>query len=455
MNSTLSGASSTLSTQISPKEPLILVLSGVKGDTRRYRIYHTFEQLNLAGVPCMLSHITEGDLLAKLQHASVVIFHRVVYDRFVEKLFHTIHNQGSLPIFDADDLTFKPEAFQWIDSPDFQDPIRAALYLENMRRTQQALSSCVAVMTSTEYLSEQARNLDKPTWVHRNAYSQEMLEISDRSFRTVEKPTDKLVIGYASGTATHNRDFESVTPVLLEILGHYPNIELWIIGPLKLSPGLAEFEDRVRHFPLISWRQLPDWLAQFSINLAPLVVDNPFAQSKSEIKYMEAALVHVPTVASPTEAFQYAIRSGENGFIARSPKEWAETLENLIINPDLRKDTGDQAYLDVLSRYHPVVRSMELVNTLNQIVQSAQINPLIQTLVPHASQLQIQADPPHKNFWRSNPEMEKQPSLARMAVYSLKYRSLVTMLMQVWIYFRRLIAPLIPYKISAKEKTTD
>jgi hypothetical protein len=48
------------------------------------------------------------------------------------------------------------------------------------------------------------------------------------------------------------------------------------------------------------------------INLAPLVMDNPFAQSKSEIKYMEAALVRAPTIASPTDAYRFAIRPGEN-----------------------------------------------------------------------------------------------------------------------------------------------
>ena len=66
----------------------------------------------------------------------------------------------------------------------------------------------------------------------------------------------------------------------------------------------------------MAWQGLPNIVAQIDINLAPLELDNPFCQAKSEIKFTEAALVGVPTVASPTQAFVYAMRDGEDGLLA-------------------------------------------------------------------------------------------------------------------------------------------
>ena len=43
----------------------------------------------------------------------------------------------------------------------------------------------------------------------------------------------------------------------------------------------------------MNWRELPWIIAQTDINLAPLEMDNPFCQAKSEIKFVEAALVGV------------------------------------------------------------------------------------------------------------------------------------------------------------------
>ena len=48
---------------------------------------------------------------------------------------------------------------------------------------------------------------------------------------------------------------------------------------------------------------LPALISEVDINLAPLV-DSIFNRAKSEIKWIEAALVKVPTVASKIGAFQ-------------------------------------------------------------------------------------------------------------------------------------------------------
>src|SRR5690606_377751 len=123
-------------------------------------------------------------------------------------------------------LIFDTAAFSWIDSPDFQDRVRAGLYLEDMRRSRLPLETCQAVTASTGFLAGQVRLLGKPAWVHRNAFSLEMLALSEAAVHSRPGRSGALTIGYASGTPTHNRDFEAVKPALREILRRYPHTEL-------------------------------------------------------------------------------------------------------------------------------------------------------------------------------------------------------------------------------------
>jgi hypothetical protein len=110
-------------------------------------------------------------------------------------------------------------------------------------------------------------------------------------------------------------------------------------------------------------------VAQIDINLAPLELDNPFCQAKSEIKYTEAALVGVPTVASPTEAFVHAIHDGEDGFLAATADEWRQALTRLIEQPALRGQVGEAARRAVYAAYLPEPAAAALVATLDTIRQ--------------------------------------------------------------------------------------
>lgn len=417
----------------------ILVLSGVQGDTRRYRTFHFYEQLRLAGIDCQLSHVTDPDLPGKVVQAGIVLFHRVTLDTCMKRLFQVIEARRSLCLLDVDDLVFDPSAFRWIDSPDFQDPLRAALYQEDMRRNRLALEKCQAVTASTDYLAEQVRALGKPAWVHRNAFSLEMLALSRVAFQAKPAPASRLVIGYASGTPTHDRDFEVAKPALQQVMRRYPQVELWIVGPLDPGRDWEGLESRVRRHRFLPWRQLPALLAQFDINLAPLVLDNPFARSKSEIKYVEAGLVHVPTVASPTQAFCHAIRDGENGFLASSPLEWEDKLRQLVEDADLRRAMGESAWEDVLQRYHPEVRLAELLPILDEISLHFLGRRFTESLVRSSVSLEPAG-------YAIGPEVERTPTLVQRGLYSLRYRGLRTLLVQVWVYLRRLAAPVFPFR---------
>jgi glycosyltransferase involved in cell wall biosynthesis len=415
----------------------VLILSGVKGDTRRYRTFHPYEQLRLAGVDCTLSHITDGQLLEQVARAGVVIFHRVTDDARFRAVLRAAERRGVLPLADVDDLVFDPAAFHWIHSPDFRDPLRAALYQEDMTRAGEALLACRGVIASTPFLAAQAEKLGRPAWVHRNAFSLEMLALGEAARSRKRGEDGRVIIGYASGTPTHDRDFAQVKPALQEVLRAHPRAELWLIGPLDPGGDWGAQAAQIKRHALVPWRALPALLAQLDINLAPLLIDNPFSQSKSEIKYVEAALALTPTIASPTQSYAYAIRPGENGELAAGEQAWRAALECWLAEADLRRRVAEAALADVLQRYHPVARAAELSNVLNQAGEQ---------LCGHAF---FAAAPvqDHRDFQPiPGAEEETHPSLARMALYSLRYRGLDVLLRQMWILARRWAARFWPYQ---------
>jgi len=332
----------------------------------RYRCHHVREQLQLFGVGCEVHSITDPRVMMLLPEYKLVILHRVAYDQWVERVIDTAHTAyGATVLCDIDDLVFQPELDRWIHALQTMPPGEQALFREGMQRYRRTLELCDGLLAATEPIAEAARCMGKPAWIHRNALSLEMLALSEQAYSQRVPTKEKVVIGYASGTRTHNRDFAEVEVALERILQTYPQTELWIIGYLDLDVRWDEWGERIKRIPFMPWRQLPRTLASLDINLAPLEMHNPFCASKSELKYFEAAAVGVPTVASRWGAFAVAIQPGETGFLAATPTEWYDALELLVTNPTLRRTMGEQARTDVLRRYTPRAKGQELLATFD------------------------------------------------------------------------------------------
>lgn len=428
-----------------PDQGKVLIFSGVRGDTRRYRALHLYEQLSLAGVDCCLSYLADPRLTAKVDSAAAVVMHRVAYDRYVAKLVERMRHRNLLVVLDADDFLYDASIMRWIDSPDFQDPVRASLYRQELNRHRMALELCDALTVSTGKLVEMLAPFGKPVWEHRNAFSLEMLSLSEQAFAQRKLSPGRVVIGYASGTHTHNRDFALIRPAVRAILERYRQVELWLMGAIDAGHDWDGVEDRVSAFPMVPWRDLPGRLAQLDINLAPLVLENPFNQAKSEIKYMEAALVRVPTIASSTDAFQYAIRQGETGFLAQAPEAWYDHLAWLVEHPISRQAVGDAAHQDVLLRYAPQERGWAyarfLADQAGQLGRSgAGFSRFEPQPAPEPAEEKMQL------FF--TPEDEIHPTFTELAFYSIRNRGLGTLLGQVWVYLRRKLSRIFPFSTA-------
>lgn len=424
-----------------------LLLSEVRGDTRRYRSLHLVEQFFALGLNCEFVHMADRALFEKvLQDWDIVIFHRVALGDHVKRLLDYFKLRNSLILFDFDDLIFDVEAFQFINSPDFVDPVRSEMYIQNMRNIRAMLEQCEGVLASTSFLAERIAALGKPVWIHRNAFSLEMLACSEAARAQKADNPGKVVIGYASGTPTHNRDFELVKPALQSIMRRDPRVVLRLVGPLDPGAGWEGLENRIERMKLVPWRKLPGILAGFDINLAPLVMDNPFAQSKSEIKYMEAAMVETPTIASATDAFRYAIHEGETGLLVDAPEGWVGAIEQLTQDGDMRTRLGRNAYQAVMKEYHPVTRAGQLAQTLDEMGKQLRGKSFWQENMPDESAILTRARLMSQGKRWLPKRYEKDPSNFELGLYSLRHRGWKTLLRQVWVYFRRLVAPIFPFQ---------
>ena len=168
-----------------------------------------------------------------------------------------------------------------------------------------------------------------------------------------ERTPGRVRIGYFSGTTTHDADWAMAEPALIAILDRHQDVELWLGGHLKPTPALEAFSDRIQRVPFVRWYDLPRVLRDTDISLAPLTPGSRFNEAKSAIKWLEAALVETPTVASPAEPFREVIEHGRTGLLASTPGEWIEALELLLGSEAERRRIGSQARREALLRFSP------------------------------------------------------------------------------------------------------
>jgi glycosyltransferase involved in cell wall biosynthesis len=120
---------------------------------------------------------------------------------------------------------------------------------------------------------------------------------------------------------------------------HEPRVAACMDEALPWVDGLSAFGEA-----LVAAR--PD------IGLAPLL-DEPFNRAKSELHWLDFAMVGAPTVAT---AFAGpgpydVVRDGVDGLLARTSADWERHLRRLASSPALRSEIGGRARERVTAEY--------------------------------------------------------------------------------------------------------
>ena len=318
--------------------------------TTRYRVSNLSAALRRHGVRSSVVP-SDGFDAAQLEACGTVVLCRVAWDDGVAAEVARLRESGTRIVFDVDDLVFDPSRVG-LTSP---GPNQVAPRRHLFGRYRETLIEADAVTVSTAPLRDEVAALGRPVAVVPNNLGLDLLErwgdpTVARARRDARDGDPGAVrIAYLSGTATHVQDVREMAGALADVLRAHPAAELHVVGPVEL-PSVLDGLRVVRH-PLQRYHDLFALLATMDVNLAPLELENDFTDGKSELKVFEAALLGVPTVASPTRPYAAAIDHGRTGMLAATADAWGEALGALSGDAALRTALGAAARADLVPRF--------------------------------------------------------------------------------------------------------
>lgn len=310
----------------------------------RYRVSHQREQLEANNITT--AEVFYQELSMDLvKNFRMFIFFRCPYTDLIGEFIEKAKKYNKTVLFDIDDLMIDTKYTNTIPYVQTMTVSDKKLYDDGVNAIRKLLSMCDGAVTTTEVLAGELKKYVNDVVINRNVASEHMVKLSEEAWRRYfDKKEGCVKIGYFSGSITHNPDFAIVLPALVQLMKKYPQVELLLVGELDIPEELKVYKERIVVSKMINWKELPDTISKIDINIAPLE-DTIFNCAKSEIKWIEASLVKVPTVASCVGAFERMIENGKTGILCENTLEdWYEKLEFLVQNQNLRLELAENAY---------------------------------------------------------------------------------------------------------------
>lgn len=338
----------------------VLYVSGCPGGSRLYRCINQSEELRQYGITSAIVSQDNPNLIRATKKFKTFVFQRVIFNDHIKKVMDIIKKQNKKILFETDDLVFDPSYLAQMDYYNYMGAEEKSWYDNGIGREVLEDTYMKQCIVSTDFLAEamKKRYPDKEVFVLHNKLNRNQVNMANRVFASkpsLKKQDNKVYIGYFSGSKSHNRDFEVVESVLLKILRVNKRVVLRVVGHLDLGNEFDTVKEQIELIRFVPLKKLQELIASVDINIAPLEIENPFCQAKSALKYFEAGILGVPTIATATPDFVRCIQNGVNGFVVHDTAEWEERLNQLINDVSLRESIGLAAREDVLA-HHTTMR---------------------------------------------------------------------------------------------------
>ena len=364
----------------------------------RYRVLHQIEQLNAGFLDTYEIYYLNLNPFF-ISDFRVIIFYRCPWTDNVGKAISLAKSLNKKTLFDIDDLVIDTKYTDLVPYIQTISSSQKMLYDQGVALMRKTLEHCQGVITSTDVLAKELKKYVSEVFVNRNVASDEMFKLSEYNLKIKPKKKNnkQIIIGYFSGSITHIDDVEMIIPALIKILNEFKNVKVLFVGEIELNNKLKNFSSQIlkRHF--VKWNKLPRLMSKVDINIAP-IKENIFNEAKSENKWIEAALLKVPTVASNIGSFKKIIKNGKTGLLCNTIEDWYNSFKNLILDQNLQKTIGENAYEVCKEKYNTIGTGSKISNFINSIskknigfvLPSLEISGGVKVVLIHASYLQEQ-----------------------------------------------------------------
>lgn len=279
----------------------------------------------------------------------IIVVRQTAKDNRIRDFIKLAKSRGKKVLFDLDDLVFDYGDLILVKKATKEKSLLYWLgYFFGIRRIAKKVDG---FLTTNDFLGKKLkRSFNKPYKVIKNSLNYEQVEASKKIIE--KKEHEGFVVGYFSGSPTHERDFGMVVPALIKFMELHDDVRLKIVGDMKLPSEMNKWVKlgRVIRNEKVDYLKLEELMARVDVNIAPLVI-NDFTNCKSELKFFEAGVVETTTIASPSYTFKQAISDGKNGYLAKS-EEWYEKLEYIYGHREENARIAKNAREYVLKYYY-------------------------------------------------------------------------------------------------------
>ncbi len=213
---------------------------------------------------------------------------------------------------------------------------------------------CRQVWAGNEYLATASRQFNHevttiPTSLGPGKYSIE-----------AEKPAKHIDLVWIGSRSTR-KYLDTGLPALENLSESLPHIRLKIV---------ADFDIESERLSTIAvpWSEENEAFALSSahIGIAPMP-DNPWTRGKCGLKVLQYMAAGLPVVSSPAGVNGEIVEHGVTGFLVDSADAWQKAIEELINEPDLRRDMGEAGRKRVMEKYSVDVTYAKMAATLKSL----------------------------------------------------------------------------------------
>jgi glycosyltransferase involved in cell wall biosynthesis len=350
----------------------VLFVADAEGATYRYRVQNQIEQVQLAGFDAASCYPNYLDAARLVQQCQLLMLYRPDDSPVLRAIVQQARKRAIPIVYDTDDLTWDARLIEYAALERYHGTARLPQFRKRIERERAVLGLADYVITSTEYLAGLARQtVAVPVFTNQNALGQQIIQQQENQYHATRQappnPSRSLVLGYFSGWAqAHEIDLAVALPAIQQVLTELPQARLRVVGHFDIDWLPHELHAQIEQAPFVAYQDLFQAIAAVDINLAPLV-DNPHRRSKSAIKFLEAALIGVPTIASDLEPYQL-IRHGETGMLAATSDQWYTSIMALAQDAGLRYHLGNAAHAYVLANHTTKVQARQYAEVIRQLL---------------------------------------------------------------------------------------